>query len=505
MMMKRCNVFGTLVALGLFLSPHLRGEVKLANLFTDNMVLQREMPAPVWGTAEPGEEVTVEFAGQKMSARADEKGLWKVTLSPLEVSPDGRNLEVSSGESRLRLSGILVGDVWLCAGQSNMAYQLKKDIQADTEIPRAAHPEIRFLLTAWQTSDTPLTSVKSPIRNADPAWAQASPETVGNLSAVGYWFAREINKATGVPIGLLTAYKGGSPVEAWLPKEALLASDGGAETWARYEAACEVFPEKYAVYQEEMKVWREKVKGLSLEERKQFEHPRAPYGPIEGNHPCGLFYGSIHPYIPLVIKGVLWYQAESNACSPMRKAKNYESTFTNLIRSWRGAWDRPDLPFLFVQLPGFRAVSPEPEDSVWSRVRDAQTRSLALPHTGMAVTIDVGNEKDIHPKNKQPVGERLAQWAKASVYGMDVVPSGPLYDQMEVRVNQAVITYKHAGQGLVSRDVTLTGGHQLRKEELSGFTICGDDKQFVRAVAEITASNQVTVSSPEVASPVAVR
>lgn len=490
-------------------------EVKLANMFSDNMVLQRDMPVPVWGTADPGEKISVSFvpsagsghAGQKKTAVADKDGSWQVHLDPMKASDKPSALIISSPISnfQFQLSNLLVGDIWLCSGQSNMAFQLQKDRQAESEIPRAANPNIRFLLTAWQSSDSPLRSVKAPGRDQVPVWVQATPETVGNLTAVGYWFAKNIEQSIDVPVGLITAYKGGSPVEAWLSKDALLASGGGAEVWARYEEACEVFPEKQAVYEEEMKEWREKVKGLSLEARNKVKRPRPPYGPTDGNHPCGLYYGSIAPYQPMAIRGVLWYQAESNACSPMRKAVNYESVFTNLIRSWRTAWGREDLPFLFVQLPPFRAMSPEPEDSVWSRVRDAQTRTLALQHTGMAIILDAGNERDIHPKDKQPAGDRLAQWAKGTLYGIDVVPSGPLYESMEIRGNTVVITFKHAGGGLEARDVSLIGGHELSRDKLQGFSICGADSRFVWADAEITAPNKVTVSSVEVPVPVAVR
>lgn len=475
--------------------------MQLANVFSDNMVLQRDVAAPIWGTADPGEKVTVSFAGQTRSTVAGDDGRWRVALNPLVAQTMPQAMVVASeGRKSLTLRNILVGDVWLCAGQSNMAFMLEKDRRGETEIPQSGTPMIRMLLTAWQSSDTPLESVK----RRDP-WLESSPEISKRCTAVGYWFAKEIQKSTGIPVGLITAYKGGSPVEAWLPREALLASSGGQEVWDKYQEALKVFPEKHAVYLEEMKSWREEVKGLSFEERNKVKRPRMPYGPLDGNHPCGLYYGSIVPYQPMAIKGVLWYQAESNGCSPMRKAVNYESTFTNLIRSWRKAWAHNDLSFLFVQLPPFRAMSPEPEDSVWSRVRDAQTRTLALPHTGMAIITDAGNEKDIHPKDKKTVGDRLARWAKATVYGMDVVPSGPLFEKVEFRDGQAVITFKHVGKGLEVRDVSLVGGHELSKDKLQGFTICGADETFVWADAEIAAPNQVTVSSPEVSAPVAVR
>jgi sialate O-acetylesterase len=492
----------TIGCIFLLTASGLWADVRLGNVFTANMVLQREQKVPVWGTADPGEAVTIEFAGQKVSAKADRVGKWGGTLAPMPASTIGRTMTVTSsiGDHQLAIGNILVGDVWLCAGQSNMAFMLEKDRRGETEVSQSGNPMIRMLLTAWQSSDTPLEAVK----RRDP-WLESSPEVSRRCTAVGYWFAKEIQKSTGVPVGLVTAYKGGSPVEAWLPRQALLASSGGREVWDRYEEALKVFPAKHAVYLEEMKAWREEVKGLTFEERNKVKRPRMPYGPLDGNHPCGLYYGSIVPYLPMAIKGVLWYQAESNGCSPMRKAVNYESTFTNLIRAWRQAWRREDLPFLFVQLPPFRAMSPEPEDSVWSRVRDAQTRTLALPHTGMAIITDAGNERDIHPKDKKTVGDRLARWAKASVYGMDLVPSGPLFDKVDFRDGKAVVTFRHVGKGLETRDVRLIGGHELSREKLRGFSICGEDEVFAWADAKVTGRDEVTVFSPDVSTPVAVR
>lgn len=481
-----------------------RADVSLNPLFADDMVIQRDAKASVWGTADPGEKVSVDFNGQSVSTTTPANGEWKLAFSPMPMNATAQSMIVQ-GNNRLELSNILIGDLWVCSGQSNMQFQLRRDSQAATEIPKSANPNIRFLLTKSQASDTPLKSVKVAGNKTSSGWRAVSPETVGDLTAVGYWFAKELQKSTGVPIGLLSAYQGGTPVEFWLPKEALLASDGGSDRWAEHLAALKAFPEKDKIYQTEMLVWKEKTQGLSAAERKKIKQPKPPYGPNNGRQPCGLYYGTVAPYTPAAIKGVIWYQGESNGLSPMRKAVNYQSTFMNLIRSWRAAWGQDDLPFLFVQLPGFSKVSAEPQDSAWLRVRDAQMQALALPNTGMAVALDVGNEKDVHPKNKQPVGERLAQWAKGTIYGMDVVPSGPLYQSMEVQGNKIVITFKHEGKGLETRDVTLVGGHQVSKETLQAFTLCGADKKFVWAEAKITGSNQVTVSAPEVSSPVAVR
>jgi sialate O-acetylesterase len=474
-------------------------DVKLSNIFTNHMVLQRDQKVPIWGTADAGEVITIEFNGQQVRLEASSDGDWMGELEPMAMSIAPLSMTIK-GNNSLTLNDILIGDIYLCSGQSNMAYPLKKDLNADQEVPQSGNPQIRMLLTEWQTSDTPLTSVKR-----REGWRASSPEVASKCTAVGYYFAKEIQKSTGVPVGLLTAYKGGSPVEAWIPKEDLLSIETSREVWDKYEKALEVYPEKMKVYEKQIKKWRSDVKGLSIQERNKIKRPRMPYGPTDGNHPCGLFYGSIHPYIPFALKGILWYQGESNACSPMRYAKNYGILFSRMITSWRQAWQKEDLAFLFVQLAPYRVAAKEPEDSAWSRVQEGQSQALQLPHTGMAIITDVGNEKDIHPKNKWVPGQRLAQWAKSTIYGMDVPSSGPLMQDMEIQGDKVVITFRNSGAGLVAKDLTLVGGHQLSKDELKGFAICGQDKKMVWAEAKITGKNQVTVSSSKIKKPVAVR
>ena len=490
-----------LISLGL---SNAFADVKLANIFSDNMVLQRDMKVPVWGTADAGEKVTVEFNGQSVSATAGADGKWKAELAPMKAGKEPMVLTVK-GKNTLTVKNVLIGDVWFCSGQSNMGFPLDKDNLASTEIPASANPMIRLLQVDWQSSDTPLDSVRYSDRKKGDVWLEAAPDTVGGSSAVAYWFGKELQKSTGVPIGLIRSAKGGSPIEAWMPKEALLACEGGREVWDKYQEALKVFPEKNASYQTELKEWQEKTKVATPEEKKAIKRPIPPYGPTDPNHPCGLFYGSVSPYTPLAIKGVIWYQGESNACSPMNQAVNYNSLFPGLIKCWRKEWGQENLPFLFVELAPYRLMSPTPEDSVWSRVRDAQFKALSLPNTGMACILDSGTESDIHPKDKKPVGERLAQWAKAKVYGMNVVPSGPLYEKMEIKGDKIVITFQNAGKGLEARDLTLIGNHQLSKDKLQGFAICGDDKKFVWADAAISAPNQVTISSAGVKAPVAAR
>ena len=479
-------------------------DVKLNNIFSDNMVLQREAKVPVWGTADAGESVTVGFNGQSVTATAGADGKWRVELEPMKASTQPMELAVK-GKNTLSVKNVLVGDVWFCSGQSNMGFPLDKDNLAAAEIPASSNPMLRMLLADWQSVDTPLDSVKYSNRKKGDVWMEGAPDTVGGCSAVAYWFGKDLQKSTGVPIGLIRSAKGGSPLNAWLPKEALVSSEAGKEGWDRYQEALKVFPEKKAAFQTELKDWEEKMKTATPEEKKTLKRPIPPFGPTDPNHPCGLYYGSVSPYLPFAIKGVIWYQGESEGCSPMRNAIAYNGMFQDLIRTWRKEWGQENMPFLFVELAPYRKMSPVPEDSVWSRVRDAQHKALELTNTGMAVILDSGAEEDIHPKDKKPVGERLAQWAKARFYGMEMLPSGPLYDTMQIQGDKIVISFTNAGKGLETRDLTLLGGHQLSKEKLQGFSICGEDRKFVWADAVVTGTNQVTLSSAEVKTPVAAR
>jgi len=486
------------------LSTPLPADVKPANLFSDNMVLQRDMKVPVWGTASPGEQVTVDFNGQSLNTTASADGTWKVELAAMKASTDPKILKIT-GNNAIAIKNVLVGDVWFCSGQSNMGYTLDKDALASTEIPNSANPMLRMLLADWQSVDAPLDSIRYSDKKKGSIWLEAAPDTTPNCSAVAYWFGKELQKSTGIPIGLIRSAKGGSPIEAWMSKEVLISCDGGKEVWAKYEEALKVFPEKMAAYEIQLKEWQNKFQAATPEEKKTLKKPNLVFGPNDPNHPCGLFYGSVKPYTPFAIKGVIWYQGESNACSPMINAINYRGLFAALINSWRKEWGQENMPFLFVELAPYRPMNPNTEDTTWSRVRDAQFKALSLPNTGMSVILDSGNEKDIHPQDKKPVGERLAQWAKAKVYGMDVVPSGPIYEKMEVQGDKIVVTFKHAGKGLEAKDLTLIGGHQLSKDKLQGFSICGEDKKFVWADAQMTSPNQVTLSSGAVKAPIAAR
>jgi sialate O-acetylesterase len=420
-----------------FASTALRAEVKLAGVFGDNMVLQRDMPVPVWGSADKGEVVTVQIANETDSVRADENGRWKVTLDKLQV---GQSLEMTViGETGggITLKNILVGDVWICSGQSNMEMGVGACDHAKEEIAAADYPNIRLFTVPRKQAAEPTTEVKS-------QWLPCTPANIGaedwsSFSAAAYFFGRQLNKELNVPIGLIHTSWGGTPAEFWTSRKALEA-DPALKPLAQGESSC-------------------------------------------------LYNGMIAPLIPFAIRGAIWYQGESNA----GRAYKYRTLFPAMIRNWRTDWGQGDFPFAFVQIAPFDYGDANP--ACWAELCEAQAMTLkAVPNTGMAVTVDIGDVKDIHPRNKQDVGKRLALWALANVYGKDVVYSGPVYKSMAVEGNKIRVQFENVGGGLVARD----------GKPLGEFTVAGEDQKFVPATAEID-GDSVVVASAEVASPVAVR
>jgi sialate O-acetylesterase len=428
------------VALALLLSSAsaaLRAEVKLAGVFGDNMVLQRDMAVPVWGWADKGEEITVQIAGQTKTAKAGDNGRWQVTLDKLQVGePLEMTVKGSTGEER-KLSNILVGEVWICSGQSNMEMGVGACNHAKEEIAAADYPNIRLFTVPKNKTAEPTTELKS-------RWLPCTPTNLGaedwaSFSAAAYFFGRQLNKELNVPIGLIHTSWGGTPAEFWTSRKTLDA-DPALKPLAHGDSSC-------------------------------------------------LYNGMIAPLIPFAIRGAIWYQGESNA----GRAYQYRTLFPAMIRDWRTDWAEGDFPFGFVQIAPFDYGNADP--ACWAELCEAQAMTLTtVPSTGMAVTVDIGDVKDIHPKNKQDVGQRLALWALAKVYGKDVVYAGPSYKSMAVEGNKIRVQFESVGGGLVSRD----------GKPLGEFTIAGEDQKFVPATAELD-GDSVVVSSPEVASPVAVR
>jgi sialate O-acetylesterase len=480
----------------------LHAEVKPNPLFTDGAVLQRGQAVPVWGTANDGEKVSVEFDGQTVSTTA-QGGKWRVELKPLEAG--GPHTMKISGENKIEVKDLLVGEVWVCSGQSNMEWKFKQSASANEERPKAKHPGLRMFTVTRTTSAVPLAEPKG-------SWVVCSPETVDGFSGVGYFFARDLHEKLGVPVGMIHSSWGGTPAQAWTSLEGFgdapelqgFAAQSQA-AFTNYPAASAAYQEKLSKYETAKKAWDETTGKAFEEARKAWNQqaaeakkngqkvppalqpaskpPQRPGDPNGGSSsPSALYNGMIAPIVPYAIKGAIWYQGESNAGN----SKQYRTLFPAMIADWRAKWNQGDFPFYFVQIAPFKGQPAE--------IREAQFLTLSKSkNTAMAVTTDVGNANDIHPKQKQPVGHRLALAARALVYGEKIEYSGPLYDGIEVKGDKAAISFAHVGGGLVAKD-----------GDLKGFTIAGADGKFVPAKAEIVGAN-VVVSAEGVSDPKAVR
>jgi sialate O-acetylesterase len=465
-------------------------DVALNHLFSDHMVLQREMKVPVWGTADPGERVVVTLGGREAATVAGEDGRWKVILEDL---PAGGPSELKvAGKNAITIRDVLVGEVWFCSGQSNMDFTVAKTekryfagvADAEREIAAADYPQIRMFTAEWTLRDEPQADVEG-------RWSVCSPATVGDFSAVAYVFGRQLHKALGVPVGLINCSYGASTAQAWTSRQSLEADPELDALLVAYEAACKAYTPELARKDEEAQAkWRQAAEKAWAEGKAAPRAPRLKNPHQDQHNPCVLFNGMVAPVVPYGIRGAIWYQGESNTDVPER----YEKLQATLIRDWRKLWGEGDFPFLFVQLPNYRAPAAEPPAaSRLAAMREAQANTLSLPNTGMAVTIDVGEEKDIHPRNKQDVGRRLALIAEAQVYRRDVVASGPVFESASFQGHSARVRFGHTEGGLSARGGTL-----------SGFAVAGEDRKFAWADARID-GDTVVVSSPQVEAPVIVR
>jgi len=452
-------------------------DVRPHGLFSDGMVLQRGAEIPVWGTADDGEEVEVTFCGQTVTT-VSEGGKWMVRLQPLKAG--GPFTMRISGANVVKVQDVLVGEVWVCGGQSNMVQPVNNSANGEQEVADSENPTIRLLKVPEAHADSPIEEVNAP-------WKRCEPGTVRGFSAVAYFFGREIQSELAVPVGLIQSCVGGTPAEAWMSMAALRAIPAGQEYVDSYDRALKAY-ETAKAKQEAESEGRPGTTTQGQGGRKEAPGQRPSRLPGVPRQPSELYNGMIAPLQPYAIRGVIWYQGEANAGNPKR-ALDYRTVFPALITCWRKDWGHGEFPFLFVQLAAYRAR----EGSDWPLLRESQTMTLALRNTGMAVAIDAGEEGNIHPRRKQPVGHRLALAARAIAYGEDIPYSGPVYDGMETRGDSIVISFKHADGGLVAK-----GG------ELKGFSVAGPDGQFVDAVARID-GDKVIVSSADVAEPTAVR
>jgi len=426
-----------------FVSPAL-GDVKLPSIIGDNMVLQQECRLKIWGWAEAGEKVKVTMGKMTAETAADKDGKWTVTLPAMPAG--GPHTITISGKNTIELKNVMVGEVWLGSGQSNMAMGVNGVKNAKQEIAAADYPNIRLFLVSRRP-------FLKPLDNVGGQWVVCSPNTVKGFSAVMYFFGRELHKELKLPVGLIASAWGGTLIEPWLPLAALESEDKLANLAQRAKKPAQV--NQRSIHQ----------------------------------HPTALYNGMINGLVGYAMRGVLWYQGESNV---MSNDQNYLIKQRALIEGWRKAWGQGDFPFLYVQLAPWNRYKVGWLPLIW----EAQLKCLSIPNTGMAVTTDItGNVGNIHPPNKQDVGKRLALWALAKTYGRSgIVYSGPLYKSVEIKGNEIHISFDHVGGGLMARD----------GEPLTHFAIAGQDKKFLPAKARIE-GDKVVVSSEQVAKPLAVR
>ncbi len=458
-------------------------DVKLPAVISDNMVLQRDKKVSIWGWANPGEEVMASVSWQSMrwAVTTDKDGRWMFKMnSPKTGGPYEMTI---SGKNSITIKNILVGEVWVCSGQSNMQWSVQASTNAKQEIAAADYPNIRLFTVARKVAEQPQSDCVG-------SWTLCSPQTIPGFSAVAYYFGRDLHEKLDVPIGLIHTSWGGTPAEAWTRREILEKEADAAPILERYDDAVAKYPQAKKEHEQKVIEWKKAVEKAKADGKRVKRAPRAPLGPGHPHSPAGLYNGMIAPLIPYGIRGAIWYQGESNAS----RAYQYRKLFPAMIKNWRDDWGQDKFPFLFVQLANFMPVKPEPADSAWAELREAQLMTLALPNTGMAVIIDIGEADDIHPKNKQDVGKRLALWALAGSYGKKLVYSGPIYKTMKIEGDRAILYFGHVGGGFVAEP----------DEPLKGFAIAGADREFVWADAKID-GDSIVVSSDEVPAPVAVR
>jgi sialate O-acetylesterase len=478
----RLRLVVVLAGLALVAPGRARADVRPHALCSEGMVLQQKGEAKVWGTADPGEEVTVAFRGQQARAKADDKGNWVAVVKTGEA---GGPFDMTiAGKNEIRYQNVLVGEVWVCSGQSNMEWPVGAcdASDKDTAFSSPANPMLRMFQVAKTPTAKPITETKG-------KWVESDPKAIGGWTAVGYFFGRDLQQKLKVPVGLIQSAWGGTRAEAWTSPDALAASPA-------FKGEIDAFLQKME----------------DPEKKAAFDaKPGA-----RANDPSVLYNGMIAPLLNYRIRGAIWYQGESNTGN----AFAYRTLFPMMIQDWRTHWNQPDFPFYFVQLAPFTPIRKEPGPSSWALLRESQlVTEQKLPNTGMAVITDYGDEADIHPTPKKPVGDRLALIARAKTYGEKVEYSGPLYKGLSVQGNKAVLSFDHVGGGLVSEEMVPTrerkgktgqvlAAWRAKKDTegapLIGFTVCGKDQVFHPAKAEIVGQT-VVVTCDAVPEPVAVR
>lgn len=485
-----------------------RADVTLAPLFSDHVVLQRDKPIPVWGTAEVGEKIKVTFGDQQREATAGYDGRWIAILEPRPASSSGTDLTIT-GMNTLTVRDVVVGEVWLCSGQSNMEWPVVRAANAAAEIAAANFPLIRHVQIERTVAGTPADTVKTS------GWSPAAPQTAGGFTAVGYFFARDIHQKIGVPIGIVHSSWGGTPVESWMSPAALDSDPSFARVNERWQQILGEYATRKAEFDARFTAWvpaeaqakaaiaarvemaargRSPVRldpaSLYNDWLRQNPRPRAPRGPGDPWTPAGLFNGMINPLLPYALRGVLWYQGESNAA----RASEYHALFVAMIKAWRAHFGQDDFPFFWVNLANYAVAEDGNERGrTYAFLREAQTKALVLPNTGQAITIDIGEPNNIHPANKQEVGRRLALLARNRVYGITADDAGPTFVSATREGAAMRVRFHHVSGGLIARD-----------KPVQALELAGKDRVFYPADGRIDRDTLVVMSF-SVREPMAVR
>ena len=460
----------------------MNSDLRVPHVIGDHMVLQRDRPITIWGSAAPAEKIAVSLHGVAVDAITARDGRWSVELPAMEAG--GPFVLEIHGRKRLVIRDILVGDVWFAGGQSNMEFPLHKSLDGEQAARRAGFPRMR-LFDANQ-----VVSAREPKEDVEGKWQVCSPSTAGQFSAVAYHFAREVHQEENVPIGIIESSCSWTPAESWLSREALAADPelkrDILKRWDDIEANYARARQQHAA---QLELWEKAREADSGGDHAIAFQPKPPLDPASIHRASGLWNGSVAPFLLYTMRGVIWYQGETND----NRGHQYRKLFPALINDWRDKWQRSDLPFFWVQLANVLPPDETPSESEWAEVREAQLMSLRLPSTGMAVAIDIGERDDVHPKNKKDVGHRLALVALAKVYGRDLDYSGPIFRSMRPEHGQVRVSFDHVNLGLVTPD----------NAPVREFAVAGKDRRFKSARVEIQGHEIVAWS--DVSKPIAVR
>jgi sialate O-acetylesterase len=524
-----------------FICSSVNALIKLPAIIGDNMVLQQNIQIPVWGWGKPYENVAIKFRNKLYKTIVTSDGKWSLELDMCKAGGP-YEMQIKGPENQIHITNILIGDVWVASGQSNMEFGIQTDSRGNDAIENAKDSMIRFFYVPMATSlqlNKDISSV--PAGSLNGKWIVCSPEIMKEnwawhgFSAVGYYFAKEIRRVNKKPIGMIGTYKGGTSAQAWISITGLQKDPILTKYILAHQKLLDNFEGEKKTYSQHLTEFQNALKQWDMEVGKPYEEamiqwkiavekahitgvdnplppqnykpkPQPPISPEGGfNAPANLFNAMVAPIIPFGIKGVIWYQGESNG-DKITDACEYSVLFSRLIMDWREKWGKGDFPFLFVQLANFRAPAQSPSEGIWPWIREAQLKTLSLKNTGMAVTSDIGDPNDIHPKDKYDVGMRLALTAFRVAYGKDTVFSGPIYDSMTINGNSIKLKFKNCGTGLIlsTPPWTPTGIPAMRAKELKGFAIAGADMKFVWAKAVIE-DNVVVVNNEQIKNPIAVR